>query len=1090
MSTSVGTIYYEVDAKTSGLLRAEKEIDQSTRRMEDSTKRVDSGFNKIAASVKRATAAIVSITAATQAVRSVVRQTMEFEQSLLGIQAVSGATASQMQELEKQARQLGATTVFSAKQAADAQGFLARAGFSVNEIMSATPGILELAVAGEMDLARAADIASNVLAGMRMEVSQLNRVNDVLAATAASANTSVSQLGDGFSYAAPLAAGLNVSLEEAGAAIAAVSDAGIQASRAGTAVGAVFRQLTRITPQSEKVLRRYGLTTEDLRVSQHGLIEVMRRLRRAGLDEADMFQVFGTEAGAAAQILINSTDKVADLTKELENAEGAASRMAQILGSGLTASLKGFGSAVSEAVLVLGRDSGFSGALQTVLDTSAGVINNLSGMTMEMSKNADVSNAQRIVIQGLADALRILALVAAGRVVGALGSVVAAKLAATQQAIAYQMALGRMAGVTATAAAAQLSLAAATRAVTAAFWMMGGPAGAVALAAYGIYHFREELGLVDSVAEAADAALQNLTKAIKDGDDAALNSSYEALTLELQSIQVEAQAAMQALLMLERQERMQSGAHEGIAEQTRQRIAQMNQEMAGMWARMAEIESARKRIEARRAELASGSGTSEEDEPGKPGRLTTPDDDAAKRREREFQRLQQQLDTEREAIEREYKERTRIIRENTAEGSQQQLDLLKRSGELRLDQLRELEQRATSLVATESERIVAEYEERERRIRRSLEDGSEAQQRALERNNEMRERALAESRRNELRGLISHTEAVDAEYERQQRAILERTKEGSEERARAMKLAELQHLEAKMAAQNQDLAITAQHHQRVRDMEAEHYALMLQQLHGFSEQAARKMAEIRQRASDPMRALTDDLHLAFVSLDDTISSAFMRGMQDGQSFNNILSNIGQTVLGSLLQSFIKLGVQMALNAAMGSTYQQMANAQAVVGGKAALAAWKPAAIAASIATFGSAAAMGKSAYMASQAAGAGGFMSQIATGPGRRRGGPVYPGVAHPVTEDGRPELLTQGTRSYLIPGRGGRVTRHDEIGGDASLNLTVNLVEDASRAGQVEQSRSEDGSYSLRIAVADIHGNGPLAKTLQGTYGLRRRRR
>src|SRR5699024_8018949 len=112
---------------------------------------------------------------------------------------------------------------------------------------------------------------------------------------------------------------------------------------------------------------------------------------------------------------------------------------------------------------------------------------------------------------------------------------------------------------------------------------------------------------------------------------------------------------------------------------------------------------------------------------------------------------------------------------------------------------------------------------------------------------------------------------------------------------------------------------------------------------GFSEQAVRKLMEIQENAADPMAALTRNLGDAFVNLDETISSAFMQGMTNADSFNDILRSVGQTVLGSLLQSFIKLGVQMAINAATGRAQQAAATAQSIGAGQAALAASQPAA---------------------------------------------------------------------------------------------------------------------------------------------------
>ena len=120
---------------------------------------------------------------------------VDFQTSLNNVKAVSQATAVEMALFEQQALDMGASTKFSANEAAQAQAFLAMAGLSVQESLAALPGTLQLAAAGQMDLARAADITTNVMSGYRLAVSDIPRINDVLAATAASANTTVEQNG-------------------------------------------------------------------------------------------------------------------------------------------------------------------------------------------------------------------------------------------------------------------------------------------------------------------------------------------------------------------------------------------------------------------------------------------------------------------------------------------------------------------------------------------------------------------------------------------------------------------------------------------------------------------------------------------------------------------------------------------------------------------------------------------------------------------------------------------------------------------------------------------------------------------------------
>lgn len=368
-----------------------------------------------------------------------VSETAAFEQSLLGLQVVSGATASQMKQLEDQSRSLGATSMFSAREAADAQNFLAMAGFNVNEVLEATPGILQLATAGQLDLASAADLASNVLGGLGLEVTELGRVNDVLAATAAGSNTSVRQLGEALSYAAPIAASAGINIEEAAASIGVLSDAGLQGSRAGTGLLGVIRQVSNLTPAATDALAQYGLTTEDVNVEQNGLLNVLEKLQGANINAADSFKIFGSEAGPAAQILAAGAARVNEFTGELELAEGTAARAAMVLGSGLTGSMRSFSSAVGESTLQLGRDSGLSGSLQEVINTATGVISVYNGMIAPFQEANDLTDDQARNLERIAGTLA-----ATAGAVGALTGAYVGLTAATWAANAAQVALMRV----------------------------------------------------------------------------------------------------------------------------------------------------------------------------------------------------------------------------------------------------------------------------------------------------------------------------------------------------------------------------------------------------------------------------------------------------------------------------------------------------------------------------------------------------------------------------------------------------------------------------------------------------------------------
>lgn len=380
---------------TTGLKKGEKGLDNLTKageRTEGSMK-----------GLQRTALAAFTTFASFQTLKAATNQIAAFEDSMLGLQATIGGTAADMAKLEKQARSLGASSIYSASEAAQGQRFLAQAGFDLNETLSATPDILKLATAGQLSLASAADLASNVLGGMRLEVDQLNRVNDVLAKTASSSNTNIEQLGQALSYAAPIAAGAGISIEEASAAIGKLSDNGLQGTRAGTGLLGVIRQLSKITPQAAAALESYGLSTEDVNIESNGLSNVLNKLRLANINTADSFEIFGSEAGPAAQILAANSREVVQLTTKLQDATGAASEMAGVIGSGLSASFKAFNSQVSESVLQLGEHKG---AFKDLVDGATGVIAVYNGMIDEFAEANDLTLEQQKNIEVLAEGLK------------------------------------------------------------------------------------------------------------------------------------------------------------------------------------------------------------------------------------------------------------------------------------------------------------------------------------------------------------------------------------------------------------------------------------------------------------------------------------------------------------------------------------------------------------------------------------------------------------------------------------------------------------------------------------------------------------
>lgn len=354
---------------------------------EKSAQRLDAAFGNLGKAIGGALA-FVGVGAS---LKSTIDAITGFQDSMLQLQATSRATASEMAAMEKQARVLGATSKYSASQAADAQNFLAMAGFKTGEVLAATGDVIKFASAANIGLAQSADIASNVLGQMKLPVTQLSGVMDTFISTAQSSNTNVTQLAEAFGYVGPVAAAAGVSTEELAAAIGVLGDAGIQGGRAGTGLQGVIRGLLNVTPAAAEAMSKYGLSIADVDITTHGLTEVLTRLQGANISAGDSMKIFGSESASAALNLASAADRVGELTKANEEAAGRTQEVANILDSGLSAALKSIASAAEESMLIMG-ESGLASALQTLAVATAGVISNFNGLLPEFAEANGLSD--------------------------------------------------------------------------------------------------------------------------------------------------------------------------------------------------------------------------------------------------------------------------------------------------------------------------------------------------------------------------------------------------------------------------------------------------------------------------------------------------------------------------------------------------------------------------------------------------------------------------------------------------------------------------------------------------------------------------
>ncbi|QHA36850.1 phage tail tape measure protein [Rossellomorea marisflavi] len=323
----------------------------------DSAKKMKQDFGAIQK------ASLVMGGAVVAAIGSSVAVAATFEQSMSKLGAISNASAEDMAKLESAAREMGATTQFSASQAAEGLTFLAMAGFSVEEQIDALPAVLNAAAAGGIDLARSADIVSNIMTGFGIEATESGHAVDVLVKTMTTANTDLPQLGEAMKMVAPVAASLGFSIEETATAVAKMSDAGIQGSMAGTSLRAAFLSLANPVGQTKKAMDELGFSVTD----NEGKIKPLSRIvgelseKMDGMSDAQKTataaQLVGREAAAGFTTLLGiGEDQLADYTKELENSAGTADKMAKRMQDNLLGAFKEFQSALEEVGIKLGNE--------------------------------------------------------------------------------------------------------------------------------------------------------------------------------------------------------------------------------------------------------------------------------------------------------------------------------------------------------------------------------------------------------------------------------------------------------------------------------------------------------------------------------------------------------------------------------------------------------------------------------------------------------------------------------------------------------------------------------------------------------------
>lgn len=283
---------------------------------------------------------------------SVVKTQAQFQDAMAKVQALSGASGKELTLLENTAKKMGSTTVFSASECADALGYMALAGWDANQSSSALPGVLNLAAASSMDLADASDMVTDYLSAFGMKAGDAGKMADMLAFAQANSNTTTQQLGDAFKNCSVNAKGMGQDMYTTTALLGALSNQGLKGSEAGTALNAVFRDMTNHMKNGQIQIGETNVALVDSHGNFRDMKDIIADVNKAtdGMSESEkqaaLSTVFTADSIKAMGILLNTgADDIRGFDGELRNSKGTAGEMANTMNNTLSGALKGLSSA-------------------------------------------------------------------------------------------------------------------------------------------------------------------------------------------------------------------------------------------------------------------------------------------------------------------------------------------------------------------------------------------------------------------------------------------------------------------------------------------------------------------------------------------------------------------------------------------------------------------------------------------------------------------------------------------------------------------------------------------------------------------------
>lgn len=361
--------------------RAADELDNSLEQVDDSARLADEGFTVFKATL--ANLAADAIRAAIDGIKNLAGNVLElgqnFTSTMSEVQAISGATGDELETLEACAREFGATTTFSASEAAEALKYMALAGWDVDQSTSALGGVLNLAAASGMELGAASDMVTDYLSAFGMEADQAAYFADMLASAQSSSNTTAEALGEAYKNCAANLNAAGQDVETVTSLLEGMANQGYKGSEAGTALAAIMRDITNAMDDGQIKIGDTSVAVMDAQGNFRDLTDILTEVEAAtnGMGDAEravaLSSTFTADSTKGLNLILNEgMENIAGYEESLRGASGAAEEMAATMNDNLTGDLAQMNSAWEELGLKIYER--FEGSLRSAVQFVTGSV--------------------------------------------------------------------------------------------------------------------------------------------------------------------------------------------------------------------------------------------------------------------------------------------------------------------------------------------------------------------------------------------------------------------------------------------------------------------------------------------------------------------------------------------------------------------------------------------------------------------------------------------------------------------------------------------------------------------------------------------